>query len=80
MGFIKGGTYSGNVVSCAAALATTRFMRSHDVLGNVQARSEQVFKALREIQADTKNGGWMIEDIRGQGVRPISQHHHQLTL
>ena len=63
-----GGTYSGNVVACAAALATTKYMRTHDVLGNVKARSEQVFKGLREIAADEANGGWLIEEIRGQGV------------
>ncbi|WRT64907.1 4-aminobutyrate transaminase [Kwoniella shivajii] len=63
-----GGTYSGNVVACAAALATTRYMRTHDILGNVQARSEQIFKGLREIHADTENGGWMIEEVRGQGL------------
>ncbi|WVR07886.1 hypothetical protein IAU60_004929 [Kwoniella sp. DSM 27419] len=63
-----GGTYSGNVVACAAALATTRYMRSHDILGNVNARSEQLFKGLREIQADEANGGWMIEEVRGLGL------------
>lgn len=63
-----GGTYSGNVVACAAALATTRYMRTHDILGNVQARSEQLFKGLREIQEDEANGGWMIEEVRGKGL------------
>jgi 4-aminobutyrate aminotransferase len=63
-----GGTYSGNVVACAAALATTKYIRTHDILGNVNARSEQVFKGLREIAADSANGGWLIEEIRGQGV------------
>lgn len=63
-----GGTYSGNVVACAAALATTTYMRTHDVLGNVNARSKQVFDGLRAIQADQENGGWMIEEVRGKGV------------
>jgi 4-aminobutyrate aminotransferase len=63
-----GGTYSGNVVACAAALATTTYMRTHDVLGNVNARSAQVFEGLRAIQADKANGGWMIEEVRGKGV------------
>jgi len=63
-----GGTYSGNVVACAAALATTRYMRSHDIIGNVNARSEEIFKGLNAIQADTENGGWMIEQVRGQGL------------
>jgi len=63
-----GGTYSGNVVACAAALATTSYMRTHDVMGNVNARSEQIFAGLRAIQADTANGGWMIEEVRGLGL------------
>ncbi|OXG14841.1 4-aminobutyrate transaminase [Cryptococcus neoformans] len=63
-----GGTYSGNVVACAAALATTQYMRTHDILGNVQARSEQLFRGLREIQEDEANGGWMIEEVRGKGL------------
>jgi 4-aminobutyrate aminotransferase len=46
-------------------------MRSHDILGNVQARSEQIFRGLRAIQADQDNGGWMIEEVRGQGVGAV---------
>ena len=65
---LQGVTYSGNVVACAAALATTRYMRSHDVLGNVECRSKQAFDGFRDIQADEVNGGWMIEEIRGKGV------------
>ena len=65
---LQGGTHSGNVVVCAAALATTRYMRSHDVSGNVECRSNQIFDGLRDIQADEVNGGWMIEEIRGKGV------------
>lgn len=61
-----GGTYSGNVVACAAALATTTYMRTHDVLGNVQARSKQVFEGLKRIQES--EDGWIIEEVRGQGV------------
>ncbi|WVQ74668.1 4-aminobutyrate transaminase [Cryptococcus sp. DSM 104548] len=65
-----GGTYSGNVVACAAALATTRYMRTHQssLLANVHARSEQLFEGLRDIQADEENGGWLIEEIRGKGL------------
>ncbi|ORX39449.1 putative ornithine-oxo-acid aminotransferase [Kockovaella imperatae] len=63
-----GGTYSGNVVACAAGVATTRYMRSHDMLGNVEARSKQIFDGLRKIQEDVENGGWMIEEIRGKGL------------
>ncbi|WOO80277.1 putative 4-aminobutyrate aminotransferase [Vanrija pseudolonga] len=61
-----GGTYSGNVVACAAALATTRFMRSHDLGSAVLARAEQVRKGLEEIKAS--KAGWIIEDIRVTGL------------
>jgi 4-aminobutyrate aminotransferase len=64
-----GGTYSGNVVACAAAVATTTFLRTHDVLGNVEARSKQVFEGLKRIQ-DSEDG-WIIEEVRGQGVRSL---------
>ncbi|RSH82893.1 hypothetical protein EHS25_005883 [Saitozyma podzolica] len=63
-----GGTYSGNVVACAAALATTRYMRTHDIAANVNARSEQIFQGLKAIQEDTANGGWIIEEVRGKGL------------
>lgn len=63
-----GGTYSGNAVACAAALATTRYMRTHDILANVRARSKQMFDGLRAIQADEAEGGWIIEEVRGLGV------------
>jgi len=63
-----GGTYSGNAVACAAGVATTRYMRSHDMSGNVNARSKQVFDGLRKIQADVANGGWIIEQVRGLGL------------
>lgn len=64
----QGGTYAGNAVACAAALATSRFMQSNDVIGNVQARSKQFFAGLRAIQKDEAAGGWLISDIRGLGV------------
>ncbi|KAK4689731.1 hypothetical protein P7C73_g394, partial [Tremellales sp. Uapishka_1] len=86
-----GGTYSGNVVACAAALATTRYMRTYDILGNVNDRAKQIFDGLRAIQADHENGGWMIEEVRGLGLmvamefkdpnsRLTSSSIHNLTL
>lgn len=49
-------------------------MRSHDILGNVNARSEQIFAGLRAIQADVQNGGWLIEEVRGKGVSTPEVH------
>lgn len=65
---IQGGTYSGNAVSCAAAVATTDVMMQTDLLSNVKSRSDQIFAGLRAIAADEKNGGWMIAEVRGIGV------------
>lgn len=69
------------MVACAAALATTQYMRTHDILGNVQARSGQLFRGLRQIQEDEANGGWMIEEVRGKGVcKPVRDDpRHVLT-
>ena len=61
-------------MACTAALATTRHMRSHDVLGIVECRSKQIFDGLRDIFADEVNVGWMIEEIRGKGVS--TRHGH----
>lgn len=65
-----GGTYSGNVVACAAALATTTYMRTHDILGNVNARGKQVEEGLRKIQES--EDGWIIEEIRVKGVSRLA--------
>lgn len=35
---IQGGTYAGNAVSCAAAVAVADVMREENILLNVQAR------------------------------------------
>lgn len=63
-----GGTYAGNAVACAAALATTKYMVQMDVLGNVRRRGEQLAQGLRDIAADTENGGNIIAEVRGTGV------------
>ncbi|PWN86891.1 putative ornithine-oxo-acid aminotransferase [Acaromyces ingoldii] len=60
-----GGTYSGNAVACAAALATTRYMQRHDVLANVNARSAQLFAGLRTLQSELPD---VIVDVRGAGL------------
>jgi 4-aminobutyrate aminotransferase len=43
-------------------------MQTHDIIGNVTARSEQIFKGLHAIQKDVESGGWLIEEVRGLGV------------
>ena len=46
-----GGTYGGNAVACAAAVATLRVIKEEKLLDNVNARSEQSAVRLAEVAA-----------------------------
>ena len=59
-----GGTYGGNAVSCAAAVATIKAMRDEDMPGNANKRGEQLISRLREIQQQYP----VIGDVRGLGL------------
>lgn len=41
---VQGGTYGGNAVACAAAVATIDILREEGVLDNVQQRGTQLMK------------------------------------
>jgi 4-aminobutyrate aminotransferase len=58
-----GGTYGGNVVSCAAANATLDVIEEEDLVANARARGGQLAGGLRELQADHP----AIGDVRGLG-------------
>jgi 4-aminobutyrate aminotransferase len=58
-----GGTYGGNVVSCAAANATLDVIEDEDLVANARARGAQLVGGLRELQADHP----AIGDVRGLG-------------
>jgi 4-aminobutyrate aminotransferase len=58
-----GGTYGGNVVSCAAALATLDVIEDEDLVANARARGAQLLGGLREIAAEHPAMG----DVRGLG-------------
>ncbi|MEO8207566.1 MAG: aspartate aminotransferase family protein [Chloroflexota bacterium] len=58
-----GGTYGGNVVACAAALATLDVIEDEDLVANARARGAQLVGGLRELQADHPAMG----DVRGLG-------------
>jgi len=76
-----GGTYAGNAVSCAAAIACTEVMKvspavvtpaqltnwfqEENVLQNAMARSAELFSFLRDMQ---KNHELCIVDVRGRGL------------
>ncbi len=59
-----GGTYGGNVIACAAGVATIRAMRDEKMPENAYARGEQLLNRLRRIQLDYP----LIGDVRGLGL------------
>jgi len=59
-----GGTYGGNVVSCAAALATVRAMRDEGMIENSAVRGEQLMQGLLKLQTKYPRLG----DVRGLGL------------
>ncbi|OCH95111.1 hypothetical protein OBBRIDRAFT_788577 [Obba rivulosa] len=62
-----GGTYAGNAVACAAAVAVADVMKEERILDNVNARSAELFSALNTLRADPKLGPCIL-DVRGQGL------------
>lgn len=59
-----GGTYGGNAVACAAAVATIRAIKSEGLIENARARGEQLMTGLRHLQEEFP----AIGDVRGLGV------------
>ncbi|TXT13140.1 hypothetical protein VHUM_01541 [Vanrija humicola] len=62
-----GGTYAGNAVACAAAVAVAEVFKTQPILENVNARSKELFDALYAIR-DSPKTGHLVADIRGQGL------------
>ena len=62
---LVGGTYGGNPVACAAALATLDVFSQEDVLLNVIARGKQLTEGLQVLQ---KQYQALIKDVRGPGL------------
>jgi len=59
-----GGTYGGNAVACAAAVATIQAMRADSMLENAQQRGLQLQTGLRKLQEEYPQIG----DVRGLGL------------
>jgi 4-aminobutyrate aminotransferase len=59
-----GGTYGGNVVSCAAANATLDVIADEGLVANARARGDQFLAGLREVTARHRSVG----DTRGLGL------------
>ncbi|MRS04021.1 aminotransferase class III-fold pyridoxal phosphate-dependent enzyme, partial [bacterium] len=59
-----GGTFGGNAVAAAGAVATVRAIRDENMLQNTLDRSKQLFAGLHNIQSDYP----VIGDVRGLGL------------
>ena len=59
-----GGTYGGNVVACAAALATIDVLEDEGLIDNARERGTQLLAGFRELQARYP----VIGDTRGLGL------------
>ena len=60
----QGGTYGGNAVACAAAVATLDVIEEEGLMDNAAARGEQLIRRLGELQQEHPSIG----DIRGRGL------------
>jgi 4-aminobutyrate aminotransferase len=59
-----GGTYGGNAMGCAAALATIEIMQEPGFMENIVARGEQLMTGIKELQREHD----VIVDVRGLGI------------
>ena len=60
----QGGTYGGNAVACAAALATLDVIQQEGLVDNARVRGAQLQDGLRKVAADHA----VIGDVRGLGL------------
>jgi len=59
-----GGTYGGNVLACAAGVATIRAMKKEKMIDNAFMRGMQLMSGLRKLQEQYP----LIGDVRGLGL------------
>lgn len=60
----QGGTYGGNAIACAAAVATLKVIQEEGLVQNAEERGEQLRTHLRNLQAQFP----VIGDVRGLGL------------
>ncbi|WP_067457658.1 aspartate aminotransferase family protein [Actinomadura macra] len=65
----QGGTYGGNAVACAAALATLEVIRDEDLVANARRQGARLSDGLRKVAADHP----VIGDVRGLGLMQASE-------
>jgi len=64
-----GGTYGGNAVACAAAVATIEVMRDEQLIDNAAAMGQVLMSGLRRLQEEYP----AIGDVRGRGLMVASE-------
>ena len=64
-----GGTYGGNAVACAAAVATIQTMRDEHLVENAARMGEVLLAGLRQVQRSHPEIG----DVRGRGLMVASE-------
>lgn len=70
-----GGTYGGNPIGCAAAMATIDVLTAPGFLDEVRARGEQLRAGLREVAAEHP----VIADVRGPGLMVAAEFRDHAT-
>ena len=72
-----GGTYGGNPVACAAALATIETIETDGLVARAKEIEDLMFTRLRRLQLDDSRIG----DVRGRGamiaVELVKRHSHE---
>ena len=70
-----GGTYGGNPIGCAAALATIEVLTERGFMEHVNARGEQLRAGLRDLAAAHP----VIADVRGPGLMVAAEFRNPAT-
>jgi 4-aminobutyrate aminotransferase-like enzyme len=70
-----GGTYGGNPIGCAAAMATIDVLTEPGFLDGVNARGDQLRAGLRALAADHP----VIADVRGPGLMVAAEFRDPAT-
>ncbi|MCO7240364.1 aspartate aminotransferase family protein [Aeromicrobium sp. CnD17-E] len=60
----QGGTYGGNAVSCAAAVATLKVVAEEGLVENSARQGERLMAGLRDVAGSTST----VADVRGRGL------------
>ncbi|CCI49056.1 unnamed protein product [Albugo candida] len=71
-----GGTYAGNAVSCAAAIATQSVMNRENITANARERGSELLHGLRNLQ---NSGKYPIKDVRGLGLMIAVEFDHRIV-